>query len=416
MDLEQLSALAHAAEDLSLPDPLESAEGDTVETPEDWQQKRRLEILELFREHVYGRSPDAPEQMHFDVFDENRRYLSGRAVRKQIAIHVASGEKSLRIDLLVFLPSSARYKPVPVFVLLNFGGNHTVHPDAAIVLPKSYVSEKYSPPAAFRGAKSSRYPIGNILARGYGLATAYYGDIDPDFPDGFKNGVHPLFDPPGNRPPDAWGAVGAWAWGLSRIMDYFETDREIDHTKVAVAGHSRLGKTSLWAGAQDERFALVISNDSGCSGAALARRRQGETVKAINDRFPHWFCDNYKRYNDKESELPVDQHMLIASIAPRPVYVASATDDKWADPEGEFSSCVHAEPVYGLFGLTGLNVREMPEPDQPLSDGHIGYHIRTGEHDLTEYDWKCYLDFADRHLRTKNGQQDASADADKLRC
>ncbi len=395
----------HKVPEYVLPDPLVASDGTRVTDAATWRAKRRPEILELFRTHVYGRSPiDRPKDMTFKVFDLDREALGGLTTRKQVTVYFTGREDGPKMDILIYLPNTAK-KPVPGFVILNFGGNHTIGPDPAVRLSRVWMRQGRGvvdnrATEESRGSASSSYPVAKIIGRGYGLATIYYGDIDPDFHDGFKNGVHPVFDKltEGSRASDAWGSIGAWAWGLSRAMDYFESDADIDKKRIAVLGHSRLGKTALWAGAQDERFALVISNDSGCGGAALSRRRFGETVGRINTSFPHWFCENFKEYNGKEDDLPVDQHMLVALIAPRPAYVASADEDLWADPRGEFLACKHADPVYGLLGVDGLGTNEMPGLDQPVQKGRTGYHIRSGGHALTEYDWQRYMDFADRHF------------------
>ena len=391
----------------TLPDPLTMSDGSKVKDAKTWQAKRRSEILELFRTHMYGRAPiGRPPNLTFNLFDNDSHALNGLATRKQITIYPTGKQDDPAFDLLLYLPNQAK-EPVPTFLILNFGGNHSICADPDIKLCQSWMRQKMvdvennRATEELRGRSAARYPLELILKRGYGLATIYYGDIDPDFDDDYQNGIHPIFDKltDGKRAPDAWAAIAAWAWGLSRGLDYLETDGDIDSQHVVVLGHSRLGKTALWAGAEDERFALVISNNSGCGGAALSRRTYGETVARINKNFPHWFCDNFKKYDHKESALPLDQHMLIALIAPRPVYVASADKDLWADPRGEYLACKHAEPVYELFKKKGLGVKTMPSLDTPAQTGTIGYHIRNGAHNLAEYDWQQYLNFADKYFK-----------------
>jgi hypothetical protein len=392
----------------TLPDPLVMEDGTPVRSEADWFDRRRPELIRLFSEQVYGRTPAASAPVRAERVEHSDDALGGRARREQYVVTLGEGEHSVRAELLVYRPTIAA-GPVPAFLGLNFEGNHAVTHEPQVRInggwfrdqpagshPGNRASEKH------RGSEASRWPIERAIARGYAVATAYYGDFDPDFDDGFRNGVHPLLDPPGtadpNRPKDAWGAIGAWAWGLSRLLDALAAIEGIDDRRIAVLGHSRLGKTALWAGAQDPRFALVISNNSGCGGAALSKRIFGETVGRINRVFPHWFCDNFSRYNENEAALPVDQHELLALVAPRPVLVCSAEEDLWADPRGEFLACVGADPVYRLLGTDGLAATEMPGLNEPVLSA-IGYHIRPGEHDVKERDWEVYLDFADRHLR-----------------
>lgn len=392
-----------------LPDPLVSADGKPVTSAAMWNETRRSEILELFASQVYGRAPAKCEITH-KLVSSKEDALGGKAIRREVDVFFGPSTDAHSMRLLIYTPKNK--KSVASFLGLNFQGNHSVDSDPSISLSDRWMRDRRNgttkddrATAKARGVASSRWPVETMIDRGYGLVTIYYGDIDPDFDDGFKNGIHGAFAGETNGMPagEKWGSIAGWAYGLSRALDYLETDPIIDGSRVAVFGHSRLGKTSLWAGASDPRFKMVISNNSGCGGAALSRRAIGETVGRINTVFPHWFCDNYLQYNENENECPVDQHQLISLIAPRAVYVASATGDKWADPKGEFLSALYADPVYRLLGTDGLGVDakdlQHPKPDQPLNSGTIGYHFRTGNHDVKKFDWEQYLDFADRHLK-----------------
>ena len=399
----------------TLPDALLTANGEKISGSQAWRELRRPELLHLFETRMYGRSPGRPTGMTFEVTSNEPHALNGLATRREVTISLTGNVEGPKMDLLLYLPNGSKV-PCPAFLGLNFEGNHTVACDPGTRLTQSRcgsedpaagdsvsqqgqqtVSDSNPPRQSSRGQQAECWQVEKIVSRGYAVVTAHYGDLEPDSADGWKQGVRGFFSGGKEFQPDEWGAIAAWAWGLSRALDYLETDPDIDAGRVAVVGHSRLGKAALWAGAADERFAMAISNESGEGGAALSRRCIGETVARINGVFPHWFCGNFKEYNDRESAMPFDQHELVALIAPRPVYVASAQEDLWADPRGEFLGAKNAEPVYRLFGRPGLGVDDMPLANHSVGD-FIGYHIRSGRHGVTEFDWLQFLAFADRHL------------------
>ncbi len=394
----------------TLPDPLVAADGSPVRDVAAWR-KRRLELLELFSREVYGRTPAGrPAGMHWETTSVDRAALGGKAVRKEITVWFTARKDGPKMHLLVYQPpgdAKAR-RPWPAFLGYNYYGNQCVNADPGITLSRAWMRTNPEfkvvdnrATEGTRGVHASRWNVETVVARGYATATVYYGDVCEDRPEGLGRDVGALFNTGGveERAPDAWGSIGIWAWGLSRALDVLAADPEIDASRVAVHGHSRLGKTALWAGAQDERFAMVISNNSGSGGAALSMRVYGENVERINTSFPFWFARHFRAYNRREAALPVDQHQLIALVAPRAVHVASAEDDRWADPRGEFLAALHAGPVYALHGRRGLGAAAMPAVNEPLFGDGVAYHIRTGKHDIMPYDWARYLDHADRALR-----------------
>lgn len=392
-----------------LPDPLRRADGTVITTPADWSL-RRAELRELFAREMYGRMPGRPAELRFELLESDSRALDGQAVRQQFRIHFTRAADGPSMDLLLYRPAAVS-QPVPVILALNFWGNHAIHSDPAVRLSRTWMESgktyyadlscvtNHRATEACRGLNARQWPVTEILRRGYGLATVYRGDLHPDFPNAFTNALHQAYPELQGRG-DNFTAMGAWAWGLSRAMDCLATLPAVEARRVGLFGWSRLGKAALWAAANDERFALVFSNESGAGGAKLFRRDTGEKIRRLNTVFPHWYAANFRAYNDRDATLPFDQHELIALIAPRPVYVASAVDDSGADPAGEFAALVGADPVYRLLSGDGLPTNRPPAPGVSVQ-GRLGYHVRPGNHDVLPYDWEQCLAFADRWLREK---------------
>jgi hypothetical protein len=392
--------------DFILPDALTCNDGTKITTVKQWENKRRAELLEIFSLQVYGRTPKDKIKVTYETLSENPNFLNGKATAKQVKFIFTNGSKKHEAFLLLVLPNQPKGK-IPVFIAYNYKGNHTTIADTSILLPAAFSSPaiptywRYAAGDEERGSQSDRWCYDKIIDRGYGVATMSYQDIYPDSdkPETEEHAIMSLFSGylPGQKAPDQWQALGAWAWGSSRIVDYLETQKRVDMNKIITMGHSRQGKAALWAGAQDKRFKIVISNNSGCGGAALSKRVFGQDIARITKSFPHWFCPAFNQYNNNEANLPFDQHELVALIAPRKVYIASAAEDLWADPKGEFLSGYDAGPVYELYGLKGLGTNVQPPLHQPIMND-VGYHIREGIHAVTDYDWMCFMDFADKNF------------------
>jgi hypothetical protein len=363
-----------------LPELLVTLNGNKVASFEEWEEVRRPEIFKLFEDNVYGRVPRDFDNIKFEIKNLDTKALEGKATLKEVAITVFRNQKSVTINLVMFTPNKVK-NPVPVFLVINHRGKKTMD--------------------VTRKNKDGFWPAEEVIGAGYGIAGFDVVDFAPDDKVHFTKGVLDQLYPEQLEMDNGMRALGAWGWGGSRVIDYFEKDKEVDAARVISVGHSRGGKASLWFGARDKRVAITISNDSGNSGASLSRRNFGESVERIVTNFPYWFCPNYLQYANNEDKLPVDQHMLLALIAPRAVYVASAAEDLWADPKGQYMALQEAQPVYRLYGSeTGLP-DEIPAVNEQIVRPSVGFHNREGKHNMTPYDWQQFINFADNHFKTR---------------
>lgn len=392
-----------------LPNPLVFANGTPVTSAAQWP-RRRAELLRLFTTQMYGQMPPRPSDLRFHVYDHDRHALGGKATRTQVAILLDGRKQGPRIDLLLYTPNGVKHPPV--ILGINFWGNETISTDPGVRISTQWVESNKNPwvdlscvranraSTACRGIDARQWPVETILSHGYALATFYRGDLDRDRKGQYANSIrasYPALQPGG----DNFSTIGAWAWGLSRALDYLQTNHSVDGHRVVLFGWSRLGKAALWAAATDQRFAAVISNESGAGGAKLFRHGRGQTIQQLNTEFPYWYCRNFHRYNGQDTSLPFDQHEMLALIVPRPLYIASAIDDKQSDPPGEFLSAKAVSPVYRLLGSPGLPAQNWPPVNAPVL-GVVSYHVRSGGHDVTSYDWEQYLRFCDKYVKGGN--------------
>jgi hypothetical protein len=379
-----------------LPDPLVISSGERVTSAEQWFKARRPEILKLYRDEIYGRVPEGAPRVKWEVAETDPAARGDTAVMKRLIGRMGDKPDGPRMNMTLYLPAKAN-GPVPVLLSLTFGfGPRGPAAGKAAVPGKGDISK----PATAKGAGGFD-SVGEVLGHGWGFASLNYGDIQPDRADRWTEGVIGLTLKPGQaRPgPDEWGTISAWAWGISRAIDHLQTDPSVDAKRVAITGASRLGKTVLWAAAQDERVAAVFSVVPGEMGASLIRRDWGETLDDMAQNFPWQFAGNLQKWAGRWDELPVDQHMLVALCAPRPVYVNGGLTDQWSDPKGEFLALVAAGPVYRLLGAKDLGIAELPPLDAPVTGGDLAFHYHSGGHAGLPADWKAFLEFAERHFK-----------------
>jgi hypothetical protein len=387
-----------------LPDPLMMFDGVPVTTRKQWRNERRPELISLFQHYMYGVPPASPGNLSYTIDHIDSLKLGGKATLKLVTLRFGR-PGTPPVSLMLMAPNKSK-GPSPVYIGLNFTGNHTTADFPEIPLTEAWVNNRWldgdRASDEQRGIRSSAWPYEMMIDRGYAVATIYAGEISPDYDGGFTEGVHRAYFSEGQtRPaPHEWGVIAAWAWGIQRAVDYLVQDNDVDSDGIIAIGHSRLGKAAMLAGALDERIAVIIPSQAGCGGTSPNRFNVGESVERINNSFPHWFNDNFKEFGTRTEQLPFDQHCLIALAAPRPVLLTNATEDQWADPVGQFNMLVAATPVYELHDVQGIETTVFPEENNLISS-RLGYFIRPGKHSMSETEWKVWMDFCDKHLGKK---------------